>query len=184
MIEKELKVLLTKGQYDLLIQQFDWDEIRTQTNFYYTNCENHIKNEDITIRVRECNNKVALQVKVPLNEQGALHISKEFETYIKDVPKDIDGTFLSKLCSIPMSNVSMAGFLITERYICNWKDDIEICLDKNKYLNVEDYEIEIEYKENIDSVILDILNMNNINTQNKVEGKCKRFFDQLNRISI
>lgn len=178
MIEKEIKNLLTKEQYISLAQQFDWDEIRNQTNNYYIGNENQIKNKDITIRVRECNNKVALQIKIPIHGQGALHMNREIETYIKDVPKHIDGSFLSELCSIPLPNVSIAGSLITERYIYNWKDDIEICLDKNIYLGIEDYEIEIEYKENVDLAIFSILKENNVRFQNRVEGKCRRFFNQ------
>ena len=177
-IEKELKILLDKEQYNSLMHQFDWDKAITQINNYYIDNGNHIKNKGITIRVRESNNKATLQIKVPVHEKGALHLKREIETYMKDVPKYIGGSFLSKLCSIPLPNVSIAGSLITECYICNWKDGIEICLDKNRYLGVEDYEIEIEYKENVDPAIFDILKENNVRFQNKVEGKCRRFFNQ------
>lgn len=71
--------------------------------------------------------------------------------------------FLSELCSNPLPNVSISGLQITERYTCNWKDDIGICLDKNRYLCIEDYEIEIEYKENEDATIFDVLKENNVN---------------------
>lgn len=185
MLEKELKVLLNKEQYDLLLRQFNWDEIRTQTNFYYTDKENNSKNQGITIRVRQSNDKIVLQIKIPIDhhEQGALHFNREYETELNEVPEEIEGTFLSNLCSIPLPNVSKVGYLITERYIYNWNDDIEISLDKNKYLNVEDYEIEIEYKENIDPAILDILAKNKIQIMDKVEGKCGRFFNQLHKVT-
>ncbi len=181
MIEKEIKILLNKEQYDFLMQQFDWDEVRTQTNFYYTDNKNYIDKEGITIRVRACNHKAVLQIKVPVDERGALHIKREFETDMEDVPEDIEGTFLSELCSISLPDVSMAGFLVTERSICNWKEGIEISLDKNKYLDAEDYEIEIEYKEELDSAIVKFLEDNDIKIQKKVEGKCRRFFNQLEK---
>lgn len=185
MIEKEVKVLLSKEEYSLLLGQFDWDEVRTQINHYYTDKENGRKNKAITIRVRECNNKAVLQIKVPMQEQeseeeqAALHLSKEFEAELNSIPKEIDGTFLRELCSIPFPDVRKAGSLTTIRHICNWDDNTELCLDKNNYLNVEDYELEIEYKKDIDPAIIDILKKNKITFHSKTAGKCKRFFNQL-----
>ena len=179
MIEKELKILLTKEQFVCLVKQFEWDQIRTQVNYYYTDNNNYIKNSGITIRVRECNNTIALQLKVPVSEQGAIHMKQEIETFINEIPQKIDGDFLSKLCSVSLPDVSLAGFMVTERYIYKWSNDIEICLDKNKYLDVEDYEIEIEYKGNIDESIFDFLNKNNIEIKDDVKGKCGRFFSHL-----
>ncbi|NLL72271.1 MAG: CYTH domain-containing protein [Clostridiales bacterium] len=178
-LEKELKVLLNKEEYNSLLKQFDWDEVRSQTNYYYTDDKDLIKNKGITVRIRECNNIIALQVKVPLHEEGAFHMKKEFETYIKDVPKVIEGSIISNLCSIDLPNVTLAGSLVTKRHICKLVDGIEICLDKSKYFDIEDYELEIEYEENIDPLIFDILNKNKIKYHNNVEGKSRRFFNYL-----
>lgn len=181
MLEKELKILLTREQFDCLVKQFNWDKIRTQVNYYYTDNNNYVKNSGITIRVRECDNKLALQLKVPVDEKGAIHMKKEIETSINEIPQKIDSDYLSKLCSVRLPDVSLAGFMVTERYIYNWSRDIEIDLDKNNYLDVEDYELEIEYQENIDESIFDFLNKNNIKIMDKVNGKCSRFFSQLEK---
>lgn len=181
MIEKELKVILDKEKYEILKNQFVWNEVRTQTNFYYSDNRCYIKREGITIRVREYNSKVALQIKIPVSEHGAIHTKNEYEIILETIPQDIDGVFLSELCSLPLPDVSMVGFLITERYISNWNSTTEVSLDKNSYLNDEDYEIEIEYSDKLEPALLDILNKNNIEIKSKVEGKCSRFFKKLEK---
>lgn len=238
MIEKELKALLSKDQYDMIIKLFDWHEIRTQTNYYYADKEDQNKNKGITIRVRKYENKVLLQIKVPISEdlkdgqeqklkeeqsssqgtlqpkeehkdpqetlqpkeeykdrqeilqsnekykdgQGALHLSNEYEVELNKIPEEIDGVFLSNICKVSLPDVIKMGHLTTVRHIYNWNDKTEISLDKNNYLDTEDYEIEIEYKENIDPALIELFEKNNIKFQNKTDGKCKRFFSRLKNI--
>lgn len=76
----------------------------------------------------------------------------------------------------------LIGKLVTKRAICNKYDDVEIALDANEYLDVKDYELEIEYCNECPQYIMDILNDHNIKISDRVLGKNKRFNKRLKMI--
>ena len=96
------------------------------------------------IRVREKKDKYYLQVKIPLSEDKGIHIKKEFTKEIFDIPPIILGTELSELAGEKINNASYIGKLKTTR-LKKKINQAELCLDKNEYLGITDYEIEIEY---------------------------------------
>ena len=57
---------------------------------------------------------------------------------------------------------------------------VEIALDKNEYLDVTDYELEIEYENEYPQYILDMLKEYNIKIHSNTSGKNKRFRKRLN----
>ena len=65
MQEKELKILLSKSQFDSLCKRFKCEVIYTNINFYYSDNQDIVKNRGITVRVREKNGEIRLQVKIP-----------------------------------------------------------------------------------------------------------------------
>lgn len=72
-IEREIKISLTKEQYNTAEKLFQWGKIIEQTNFYY------IPQQDTgmtSIRVRQIGEKYFLQLKAPISENGALHVKK------------------------------------------------------------------------------------------------------------
>lgn len=79
-------------------------------------------------------------------------------------------------CKLP--DVTMIGYLITERRVYNWDSNAEICLDYSQYLDYEDYEIEVEYVKKLPDEILQILK-DEIIEMVSTSGKCKRFFEKL-----
>ena len=79
-------------------------------------------------------------------------------------------------CQLP--DVVMKGYLITERMVCNWDSNTEICLDHSQYLGYDDYEVEVEYVEELPEAILEILRNEMIELL-PTKGKCKRFFEKL-----
>lgn len=177
MIEKELKVILTQEQYECLRGRFRWNEIRLQKNHYYVDVHNRMKSEDITVRARECKGKIYLQVKMPIQNEGPVHVKKEFEALLDSIPDEISGEFLTSLCTAEFPTVRRIGDLTTERCIFKWDEHTEVCLDKNSYWNMVDYEIEVEYQGELDEAILNLFAENNIKIENHVEGKCRRFFN-------
>jgi len=132
-------------------------------------------NKNITVRIREINNSYLLQIKVPVNEKGSLHIKKEYEMIVNEVPKEISSDDIFNLCGIRVNSIKLIGSLQTIRKINFLDENTEICLDKNKYLNTLDYEIEIEYKENLDIKLLEQIKNLNIDICLSVQGKYSRF---------
>lgn len=85
-IEREIKISLTKEQYNTAEKLFQWSKIIEQTNFYY------IPQRDsgmTSIRVRQIGDKYFLQLKAPISENGALHVKKEFERELDSLPEKL-----------------------------------------------------------------------------------------------
>lgn len=179
--EKEVKILLKESEYEKLNSIFKWDKEFVQKNFYYGD-SNFLNSEDklATIRVREKNNILMLQVKIPILKNNSLHIKKEYEKEINYIPKCISKTELEELTGVKtFSDVFQIGVLSTSRKICSQYENIEICLDKNEYLCKTDYEIEIEYKSEYPENIINIIKQLNIDTSNDIDGKNTRFIKRM-----
>ncbi len=180
MQEKELKILLSKSQFDSLCERFKCGVIYTHINFYYSDDQDVLKKREITVRVREKHGNANLEVKIPSGKQGLVHVKEEYQKKLEAIPLAIKGDELTELTRCKLPDVAMKGYLITERRVYNWDSETEICLDYNQYLGYEDYEIEVEYLSEIAEDIYKILADENIEMI-PVKGKCKRFFERLRR---
>jgi uncharacterized protein YjbK len=182
MIEKEIKIMLTKHQYDIVDQLFSWDKEFVQVNHYYTEQTNKKPKDISTIRIREKDGGLKLQVKVPVSQNGSLSIKDEYETRVEQIEAIISGEQLTRLTGIPFADAKLIGSLITYRRLCMDYTGIEICLDKNEYLNYVDYELELEYTEAVNendlAIIISLLDRQGIKGEGKVYGKCLRFMDR------
>ena len=79
MIEKEIKILLSKEQYEKIEKVFSWKKKFTQINFYYGDLEKIDENGELTVRVRQNGDNYKLQIKKPVVYDEALHIKEEYE---------------------------------------------------------------------------------------------------------
>lgn len=176
-IEQEVKVLLSKEQYQLLDSRFTWNEILFQKNTYYTAKEKQGSEKYNTIRIRELNGKYYLQVKISVSESGSLHVKKEYEKEIDGIKEVISKAELKELTGVDLPDVNKAGTLITERKLC-YRDDIhaEICLDKSDYFDVTDYELEVEYTGEYPADLVKQIESYGIDMNYHGAGKCGRFF--------
>ncbi len=179
MIEKELKQLITQRQFEQLLCEFRIDEVITQTNHYYSDDEGALKARQITVRVREIDGRYKLQVKMPISEEGALHIKKEYEEKLETLPALFSGDKISHITGECIADCKKNGFLTTERHICRWDDNTELCIDKSSYLGVTDYEIELEYQQEIDDRLLEKLGQSSINFDADCIGKYSRFITRV-----
>lgn len=78
-----------------------------------------------------------------------IHINREYEKEIEIIPYIITKEELNNLCGVDFfEDRYLLNILVTERrnYIC---EDNIISLDRNSYLGITDYELEIEYKNKI-----------------------------------
>jgi len=181
MLEKEVKILLSIQEYERLFSIFDFEEPFIQTNYYYENSKSAINN--VTIRIREKNDKYKLQVKIPKNIEGSIHIKEEYEEDIDKVYETIDKEILKQATEIDFEDdLLLIGKLVTKRLVCNKYDDVVIALDANKYLDVKDYELEIEYCNEYPQYIMDILKEHDIKINDLVLGKNNRFNKRLRTI--
>lgn len=176
-----MKIILKEEQYEKLKNIYDWHKNLVQVNYYYDNRDYQMGDRGITIRVREINRRFYLQAKIPVTYKNSLHIKEEYEKEIDFLPLSISQKELYQLTGNEIYDVELLGKLETERFICNWKDDVEICLDKNKYLNIGDYELEIEYKGKYPVYLMEKLQEIGVYEASKAEGKFTRFIREYQR---
>ena len=180
MIEKELKKLLDKEQYNLIKSNFALDKEIAQTNHYYTDDNGILSKNHITVRIREIEDIKLLQIKLPISFQNSLSISREIEHKMSEIPNDIDTHLFENLCSIKLERLKLLGTLTTFRAIYK-QDDTELCLDKNIYLGKLDFELEIEYKDEPSPAIISKCNNLGISFNTQSQGKFARFLKELHR---
>lgn len=178
-LEKEVKVVLNKREYCKINDLLTWEKQYLQTNYYY-GAENCLINGDIpTIRIRKKNQELFLQVKITIAKEGALHIKKEYEKQIEKVKAFISKEELMELTGENFENdVKMIGELETYRKVCRSSENIEVCLDRNRYLDIEDYELELEYSGDYPSNVIDLLKKNGIGFEKVAQGKFSRFMQK------
>lgn len=136
MIEREKKVLLTEQEYNCLFAVLSrLGKTITQINRYFdtVDLQNHMCG--ITYRVREKDGVYTATVKQHCF--GSCDCSQE-QSFSVDDPYDIS--------PFQMDRLIYQGMLVTERTKWSSEDGVQICLDKNMYLETTDYELEIEYE--------------------------------------
>lgn len=182
MIEKEVKVLLGEDEFKRVLDYFDWEFPFEQINYYY-GVDKAIE-DDITIRIRE-KNGYKLQVKVPKQIEGSLHIKEEYEESVDNVYSVIEKSRLEKLTGYKFdTDKKLLGKLVTVRRLSKTYPNVEIALDENYYLGYKDYEIEIEYLGDYPSKVVQTLKKLNINVEVKAIGKNRRFNEKLRELGL
>lgn len=178
MLEKEVKIMLTEEEYERCKGLFDFGApLRQVNNYYYSR---KCSERGISVRVREVGGEVLLQVKVPVSTEGSLAVREELEKKLHFVPERIGAETLEEVCGVADSAVRR-GSLETRRSICK-TGDTEICLDKNTYLGVTDYEIELEYTGEYPKQLLDRLAEAGITADKPQKSKLGRFLKRLDEL--
>ena len=173
-IEKEYKEIISKEKYEQILAQFEWDDEFQQVNYYYFDEKNIVVDQGITVRVRQIDEQLILQIKVPVEVKGALHVKKEFEKEIVHLDKYIYGNSIAELKALKIEKLECRGQLFTIRNIAVFGDTI-VCLDKNMYLGKVDYEVEIEYRDEINDSIIDTFRELGVLFLKYTQGKNTRF---------
>ncbi len=186
MIEYEKKILLTAEEYNVIALMRKNDNLpKMQTNYYFDNDDLSMNDKGITCRIRAKDGKFIATIKNHGGEnpdcsvEDGLVESNEFDTKIFDT-----------------LGLRYQGELVTWRVPIYKDNDIEVVIDKNTYLGIIDYELEIEYREgnaeNAQTLLKKIAEelvgaqilTNKSEFLNRV-GRCKtksqRFFEQLKK---
>ena len=181
MLETELKCMLDEGVYKQLETMFVWDSVTDQENHYYSDPSGALKKNGITLRVRTKNGKHVIQVKAHKNADSPLQIAEESEYMTDTVPESFTHEEVMKMTGLDVP-ASRLGSLTTRRHSLMYCDGVEICLDKNDYLDKTDFEIEIEYTKEIPAGLMADLSSAGVEFKNAAVGKCSRFMQRLTAI--
>ncbi len=181
MRETELKCMLDEQIYLKLKALFDWDWVKEQENHYYSDAVGELRKNGITFRVRTKDGINKLQLKMHKNNNSPLQICDELEYPIDSVPDKFTSQQVNELTGID-TDVSRLGSLKTLRHSLFYCDGVEICLDKNEFLDKTDYEIELEYTQEIPQTLLALLKDNGVDFTAPCKGKCSRFMTRLAQI--
>ncbi len=178
MIEKEYKELVTKQQFEGLLREFKPTETVVQTNHYYEDGEGVLGDKKITVRVREIDDSFNLQVKMSLSEEEGHHVAREHEEELKRLPESVDGEKISKIIGYRVGECRRVGSLCTTRHKVYLDAKTELCLDNSRYLDTEDYEIEVEYTEDITAELRQRLKTHGVTFKKECKGKRSRFVER------
>ena len=144
---------------------------KLQINYYYDTLDDKLNEYKITVRVRENNNDMKLQIKKHISQQNFRIESYEYSCNITELLQSV---------KIPdfKEELSLKGKLITDRIIYKCGNSSIICLDKNTYLGTTDYEVEIEVTEDEEIYILKDMEYFCF-WEMGVQSKSSRFFEKL-----
>ncbi len=137
MIEYEFKLMLTKKEYDCIknVYGFGAETIR-QVNYYYDTNGFDMNKKGTTCRIRQIGDYLCATKK---NHSMLINgKSEEMSSPVHSIPDIMDFWGFT---------LRLQGSLVTERTNLKVNTDLMVTVDKNTYLGVEDYELEIEYDE-------------------------------------
>lgn len=182
-IEIEAKVLLLKEEYESIIDYLGLTRYKkvSQTNYYIDTSDSFLKKNGIALRVREKSDQFELTLKTPLSE-GLLEKNETMSWRDFDLLKEKNffpeggiKKFLAIL-GVDVDDLKILTSLTTERIEIKYKDST-ISVDKNRYSDIVDYELEVEATsmENAQQIALDILKNSNIenSTFNKISKQAR-----------
>ena len=146
MLEYEKKILLTKEEYEVLVQQFKNIPKKIQINYYFDTEDLSMNKRGVTCRTRFKNGKYKTTIKRHCSDRLNCSIEEEL---CETTEINVDVFNALDLC--------FQGELVTSR-ICLYKDaSFEVVLDWNIYLGISDYELEVEYDEENEKNAMDCL---------------------------
>ncbi|MFD1852112.1 CYTH domain-containing protein [Oceanobacillus bengalensis] len=186
-IEIEFKNLLTKNEFDHLLDKLPFPEYSVkQTNYYFETTDFQLKDQGCALRIREKNGKYRLTLKEPqgdgLLETHDFLTEAEARAWIAGhiAPKE-HTTKQLEARNISVVNLYYYGSLITERREVEYKD-VLLVLDHSTYNGKNDYEFELEAKTKADGLktFQSLMNEHNI-TIKKTPNKIERFFLSLSK---
>lgn len=184
-IEIEFKNLLTKEEYENLLNSFNVGEkqIVSQSNHYFDTPDFALRILGSALRIREKNNSLEMTLKQPASV-GLLETTQpltadEFEIAIQHgtLPKGLVQERVEQK-NISFSSIEYFGTLTTRRAEFSYEKGL-LVLDHSFYLNTEDYEVEYEVEDfqRGQIVFQELLKQYDIPLR-KTKNKIARFYQQ------
>lgn len=178
--EVEFKTLLTREEYERLMDKFKGNRTDLQTNHYFDTSRFSLKALDASLRVRERDTfELTLKKKKGYTiQEFTLPINEEVFNVIKETGYVPDSELKNELIPI-IGEQKLNNFLSlsTFRMFFPYKKGI-LFIDKSSYLGVTDYELEYEAKNYHDGKKEFIQIIGELQIQyKKSEKKIKRAFN-------
>ncbi len=184
-LEIEFKNMLTKEEYQRLIQYFHIPETQffTQENYYFDTPDFQLKEHSAALRIRQKGSEYEMTLKQPakdgLLETNQLISLQEAADAIEtsQFPNGIIQSKIDEMGSI-FSKIVYFGSLTTKRAEIHFKDGL-LVFDHSYYLNQEDFELEYEvdnYQKG-QQIFLQFLQEHHIPERETV-NKIRRFYQQ------
>ena len=172
--EIEFKTLITKEQYEMLLEEFNLtNNIFTQINHYFDTKDADLLNEKTVLRIRQKGNNYKLTKKTRATvgaDETHIFLSKSSALEM------LENGFDANIIGLPYQ-VSKVSELTTYRASSHYKNG-KIFFDRSVYYGNTDYEIEYE----VDEVnqgkrdFIEFLDSHNIEYKESIR-KSKRAFD-------
>lgn len=149
-IEIEAKILVSASDFEKLkVVLGVSDQIKvTQTNHYIDDAKGSLRQYGFALRIRELNQTYTLTLKSPMAE-GTLEknqvINQQIYLAFKEkniFPSGLIQDFLT-MFGFDTKQLKIITFLTTDRYETRYEGR-HVCLDKNSYHGITDYEVESE----------------------------------------
>lgn len=151
MIESEFKCIIDGTVYQLVLNRLDsagMGKRVLQLNYYYDTGDLLLDKHDITFRIRQKDDSLTAEIKIPVEREGAAWVNEEIILPADRVPARIT-VGRPELAEYLKGarNLVLLGVLVTERVSFDLKKGISIDVDKNYFCGSVDYELEIEFEE-------------------------------------
>lgn len=182
MQETELKCIIDKKTFQKVLSFYPWNKVISQTNHYYRGIDNALKEQGITMRIREIGQKIVLQIKKHLNSDSPLQLCEEIEFKINEIVPFFTEEETQKYTGVK-TVANLIGSANTKRHSFMWNENTEICLDYTTYLDTEDYEIEVEFTKDFPSVLLEELKSLGVEFVENSVGKYSRFIKRFKELA-
>ena len=154
MEEMEYKHMLTREEYGRIGAWMDDENappVFVQINYYYDTGDYDLHREDVTLRIRQTEDRLLCQCKFESGrgrDNGA-QARTELEKRIGALPTEIDpGKCFDHPQVRDLPRAHLLGCLVTERRVYAVEPGVDVTLDRSHYLGQTDWELEIEYDEN------------------------------------
>ena len=185
-LEIEFKNMLTKAEYDKLLQEFQISEkmIIVQENHYFDTLDFNLKEQKSALRIRQKKDYYEMTLKQPapvgLLETNQALTEEEAKLAIGNgnVPSGMIKELIMKM-GIPFSQIIYFGSLKTYRAELNYMSGL-LVFDHSIYLNKEDFELEFEVEDyhKGQKVFKEFLDGHGI-LERPTNNKIQRFYDQM-----
>ena len=186
-IEIEFKNMLTKAQYEALLEHFHIqpEQIHYQVNHYFDTEQWHLKQLKSGLRIRQIGNRYECTLKEKTTNNAHLETTDPITS--EQAAQYLNGALLEtplvgkrlEALHIPIEQLKTFGSLATNRVELSYKGGI-LVFDHSTYINQQDYEVEYEaVDEETGQMIFDEFLATHQIKKNYAQKKIARFMNAL-----